>query len=98
MASDNQGGRGAGHGPRLAVTRPGSVNRGFASMDPERQREVADPSRKAARQGGNAREVAAQQAPQAARKRRDRGAAARPAPGRGGRKPNPADDGGNGAG
>jgi len=92
MASGNQGGRGAGHGPRLAVMRPGSVNRGFASMDPERQCEAADQGRKAARQGGNAPE-AAQQASEAARSReRGSGADARPARGRGGRKPKPAGD------
>lgn len=93
MASGNQGGRGAGHGPRLAVMRPGSVNRGFASMDPERQCEAADQGRKAARQGGDAPEAAAQQASEAARRReRDGGADARPARGRGGRKPKPAAD------
>lgn len=102
MASDNQGGRGAGQGSRQAVARPGSVNRGFASMDPERQREVADQDRKAARQRGSARDVAAQQALEAAPKGRDRargsgGGAARPARGRAGRKPDPADDTGEDA-
>lgn len=43
MGSDKRGGAqgkaGAGRGPRPVVTGPGSVNRGFASVDPERQRE-----------------------------------------------------------
>lgn len=44
MVSDKRGGSqvgsGAARGPRPVVTRPGSVNRGFASVDPERQREA----------------------------------------------------------
>jgi len=39
MASDKRGGRGAGQ-QRPVPAPPGSVNRGFASLDPERQRET----------------------------------------------------------
>ncbi|NKE67157.1 hypothetical protein RAMLITH_15135 [Ramlibacter sp. RBP-2] len=43
MVSERQGGSRGGSAaagrPRPVATRPGSVNRGFASVDPERQRE-----------------------------------------------------------
>lgn len=42
-------------GPATGGTRPiGSPNRGFASVDPERQREVANPGGKAANENSNA--------------------------------------------
>lgn len=41
--------------PAPGGARPiGSSNRGFASVDPERQREVANPGSKAANESGNA--------------------------------------------
>ena len=41
--------------PALGGARPiGSSNRGFASVDPERQREVANPGSKAANESSNA--------------------------------------------
>lgn len=92
MASENQAGRqrapGPGSGPRHVAVRPGSVNRGFASMDPERQREIAGQGGKAVHQGGDAHEPA----PQEARRRREHGGgatAASHAPGAKGRRAEP---------
>lgn len=92
MVSDkqgsSQGGTGAARGPRPVVTRPGSVNRGFASVDPERQREtVADSG--AAEQRGNV--------PQARHGRAPRGGApAQPTRARRGRQePDAGDEGGS---
>lgn len=53
-----QGGSGAGRGPRPLVMRPGSVNRGFASVDPERQREPVVEGGDAARGDGKTQEPA----------------------------------------
>lgn len=92
MASDkqgsSQGGSGAARGPRPVVTRPGSVNRGFASVDPERQREpVAD--------GGGAADERSN-VPEAGDSRAARGsAAARPPRAKRGREEPDAGDGGN---
>lgn len=93
MASENQGGGqrapGPGSGPRRVAVRPGSVNRGFASMDPERQREIASQGGKLAQEGGDAHEPAPEEPREAARQRRESGgsrAAARQGRGaRGGR-------------
>jgi uncharacterized protein len=62
MASDNQGGRQGGQ--------RGSSNRGFASMDPERQRQIASQGGKAAHQSGNAHEFTSEEAREAGRKSR----------------------------
>ena len=50
MASSNQGGK------------SGSSNRGFASMDPQRQREIASQGGKAAHQKGTAHEFTSEEA------------------------------------
>ncbi len=46
----------------------GSSNRGFASMDPEKQREIASKGGKAAHQKGSAHEFNSQEARQAGKK------------------------------
>lgn len=67
MVSDKQGssrgGSGAARGPRPVVTRPGSVNRGFVSVDPERQRETAAEVGGAAHERGNVPEAREGRAP-----------------------------------
>lgn len=64
MVSDKRGGPvGAARGPRPVVTRPGSVNRGFASMDPERQREPVAESGNAADDNGKLPEAPGRRAP-----------------------------------
>lgn len=52
MASNNQGNKQSG----------GTKNRGFASMDPERQREIASQGGKAAHQKGTAHEFTSEEA------------------------------------
>lgn len=64
MASNNQdmqGGNGAG-------TRSGKSNRGFASMDPERQRQIASEGGRAAHEKGTAHEFTSEEAREAGRK------------------------------
>ncbi|HSV45126.1 MAG TPA: KGG domain-containing protein [Ramlibacter sp.] len=56
MASDNQG------------TKTGRSNRGFASMDPQRQREIASEGGKAAHEKGTAHEFTSEEAREAGRK------------------------------
>ena len=46
----------------------GSSNRGFASMDPEKQRQIASKGGKAAHQKGSAHEFNSQEARQAGKK------------------------------
>ncbi|WP_440106591.1 KGG domain-containing protein [Acidovorax sp. BL-A-41-H1] len=46
----------------------GSSNRGFAAMDPERQREIASKGGQAAHQSGNAHEFTSEEARQAGAK------------------------------
>lgn len=46
----------------------GSSNRGFASMDPQKQREIASKGGKAAHQKGSAHEFNSQEARQAGKK------------------------------
>ena len=58
MASSNQAGK------------TGSSNRGFASMDPQRQREIASQGGKAAHESGNAHEFSSEEARAAGRKSR----------------------------
>ena len=60
MASSNQGGNSAGKG--------GSSNRGFASMDPQRQREIASQGGRAAHEKGTAHEFSSEEAREAGRK------------------------------
>ncbi|HYD75248.1 KGG domain-containing protein [Ramlibacter sp.] len=56
MASNNQGNAG------------GKSNRGFASMDPERQRQIASEGGKAAHEKGTAHEFTSEEAREAGRK------------------------------
>lgn len=61
MASSNQDNNGRG--------KQGSKSeRGFAAMDPERQREIAREGGKAAHQSGNAHEFTSEEAREAGRK------------------------------
>ena len=60
MASDNQGNQG------------GKSNRGFASMDPQRQREIASLGGRAAHQSGHAHEFTSEEARAAGKKRHAR--------------------------
>lgn len=94
MVSDKQGssrgGAGAARGPRPVVTRPGSVNRGFVSVDPERQRETVADAGGAARERGTVPQARAGRAPR-------KGAAARPTRARrAGEEPDAGDEGGSG--
>jgi len=59
MASNNQGNDG---------TKKGSSNRGFASMDPQRQREIASEGGRAAHEKGTAHEFTSEEAREAGRK------------------------------
>jgi general stress protein YciG len=56
MASSNQGNQG------------GKSNRGFASMDPQRQREIASEGGRAAHEKGTAHEFTSEEAREAGRK------------------------------
>ena len=60
MASGNQGNQGSNQG--------GKSERGFASMDPQRQREIASEGGKAAHESGNAHEFTSEEAREAGRK------------------------------
>ncbi len=60
MASNNQGSEG--------TTKKGSSNRGFASMDPQRQREIASEGGRAAHEKGTAHEFTSEEAREAGRK------------------------------
>lgn len=59
MASNNQGNEGM---------KKGSSNRGFASMDPQRQREIASEGGRAAHEKGTAHEFTSEEAREAGRK------------------------------
>ncbi len=61
MASSNQGNKGDGN-------QKGKSERGFAAMNPERQREIASEGGKAAHQSGNAHEFTSEEARAAGRK------------------------------
>lgn len=61
MATNNQGGKSAGK-------QNGKSERGFAAMNPERQREIAREGGKAAHQSGNAHEFTSEEAREAGRK------------------------------
>ena len=60
MASNNQGNQGE--------KKSGSSNRGFASMDPQRQRQIASEGGKAAHEKGTAHEFTPEEARRAGRK------------------------------
>jgi uncharacterized protein len=62
MASSNQDGKQGKPSGRQGGSQPGSSNRGFASMDPERQREIASQGGKAAHESGNAHEFNSEEA------------------------------------
>jgi uncharacterized protein len=59
MASNNQGNE---------ANKKGSSNRGFASMDPQRQREIASEGGRAAHEKGTAHEFTSEEAREAGRK------------------------------
>lgn len=59
MASNNPGGN---------QGKSGSSNRGFASMDPQRQREIASQGGRAAHEKGTAHEFSSEEAREAGRK------------------------------
>jgi len=62
MASSNQGG-GNNQGGNKGNNQSGDTsNRGFASMDPERQREIASEGGRAAHASGNAHEFTSEEA------------------------------------
>jgi hypothetical protein len=58
MASSNQGGDLGSPGGKdpAGKEKSGTSNRGFASMDPDKQREIASKGGKAAHESGNAHE------------------------------------------
>lgn len=71
MASSNQGNQGGDKGGQEKVSgseQGGTSNRGFASMDPERQREIASQGGKAAHESGNAHEFTSEEAREAGSK------------------------------
>jgi general stress protein YciG len=62
MASSNQGNKQGGNQNNSQSAGGGTRNRGFASMDPERQREIASQGGKAAHQKGTAHEFTSEEA------------------------------------
>jgi len=73
MASGNQGNQGGNQsggnkGGNQGNNQGGSSNRGFASMDPDKQREIASEGGKAAHESGNAHEFTSEEAREAGRK------------------------------
>ena len=73
MASNNQGSngnQGSNQGSNQGGNQggKGSSNRGFASMDEERQRQIASKGGKAAHDSGNAHEFTSEEAREAGRK------------------------------
>jgi len=66
MASNNQGGKSGGNqqsGNQGGNSQSGDTsNRGFASMDPDKQREIASEGGKAAHASGNAHEFTSEEA------------------------------------
>jgi hypothetical protein len=64
MASNNQGGNNQG-GNKGNNQSGGNSNRGFASMDPQKQREIASEGGRAAHASGNAHEFNSQEAREA---------------------------------
>jgi general stress protein YciG len=79
MASSNQGNQGNQGGSKDqsqgnqsgqsgGKEQGGTSNRGFASMDPDKQREIASKGGKAAHESGNAHEFSSEEAREAGRK------------------------------
>ncbi len=68
MASSNQGKQGGSKGGSKGSGQGGKSERGFAAMDPNRQREIASAGGKAAHQSGNAHEFNSEEARAAGRK------------------------------
>lgn len=62
MASSNQGSKQSGTPGSSQSTASGTRNRGFASMDPARQREIASQGGKAAHAKGTAHEFTSEEA------------------------------------
>jgi len=62
MASNNQGGNNQGGNKGGSQQSGDTSNRGFASMDPERQREIASEGGRAAHASGNAHEFNSEEA------------------------------------
>ena len=62
MASSNQGNKQSGNPGSSQSTASGTRNRGFASMDPVRQREIASQGGKAAHAKGTAHEFTSEEA------------------------------------
>ncbi len=67
MASSNQGGNRGSKGGQ-GGSQGGKSGRGFAAMDPKRQREIASEGGKAAHQSGSAHEFNSAKAREAGRK------------------------------
>jgi general stress protein YciG len=65
METNNQGNQG---NTTSSSTRQGKSNRGFASMDPQRQREIASEGGRAAHEKGTAHEFTSEEARAAGRK------------------------------
>lgn len=70
MASSNQGKDQGNQGSKDqgGKEQSGTSNRGFASMDPDKQREIASKGGKAAHESGNAHEFTSEEAREAGRK------------------------------
>lgn len=64
----NQGGNQASKGSDQGGKQSGKSERGFAAMDPDRQRKIASEGGKAAHQSGNAHEFSSEEAREAGRK------------------------------
>ncbi|HSW15742.1 MAG TPA: KGG domain-containing protein [Ramlibacter sp.] len=58
----------ASNNPSSPSGKSGSSNRGFASMDPQRQREIASQGGRAAHEKGTAHEFSSEEAREAGRK------------------------------
>jgi uncharacterized protein len=58
----NQGGKGGSSGSKQSDSQGGNSNRGFASMDPEKQRDIAAEGGRAAHASGNAHEFTPEEA------------------------------------
>ena len=69
MASNNQGGNNGNQGNKQSGD---TSNRGFASMDPQRQREIASEGGRAAHASGNAHEFTSEEARRAGSMSQDR--------------------------
>ena len=68
MANQEQGNQQQGNQQQGNQGGSGSENRGFASMDPEKQREIASEGGRAAHESGNAHEFTSEEAREAGRK------------------------------